>query len=202
MNPDASTLAAGAPDRSRPQQGSARPAGLARWRGKPIFVVNRTAPHAASAAGPQDDPAARPIPFAGAPAAALRAELASLGQAGIWRARRHLHASRLHPRIRAAAERDAAGRGLARAAISAPATVRNTISPAASFVAFRRPIICRFRPTASSTMRRYGSAKIPPASNSTSLPSSRSDGPAQREENSSNAASALAAYIRDGPPPI
>ena len=105
MNPDASTLAAGGPvdvDVSKIAEGSQI---VVHWRERPIWVFHR------SKATLRRCRAARtshccPIRIPGSTAAALRHQLAPLGQAGVRRAGRHLHASRLYPAVLSDRERD------------------------------------------------------------------------------------------------
>ena len=99
MEPDRATIAAGAP--IDVDIGKVAPGQQIQvfWRSKPIFIINRTPAILKSPAGAATGgPTARPE-FRGAAAAALCQELAPLGQAGICRAGRHLHPSRLHPDV-------------------------------------------------------------------------------------------------------
>ncbi len=147
MNPAADMIAAGAPidlDISKIEPGQQI---VVRWRGSPILIVNRTPEMLKTSAGPEAGRGSRGPEFQGAPAAALRAELAPLFQPGICRAGRHLHPSRLPAAIPAEAERHASQCRTGRAAICVRAMDRNTTLRGASTRTCRRPTICRCRRT-------------------------------------------------------
>ena len=116
MNPDASTIAAGAPvevDLGPIAEGQVI---KVFWRGKPIFISHRTKKEIEEAA--DVDLASLPDPQ---PDDARQA-----GQAAVAGADRHLHPSRLHP---------ARAPGRSTTATSARATARSTTPPAASAAA-------------------------------------------------------------------
>jgi ubiquinol-cytochrome c reductase iron-sulfur subunit len=95
MEPDASTLAAGGPvdfDLSKLQPGQQA---VVRWRSRPVFIVNRPPAAVKTLQDPKLGAIVRRR-LKRTPATALCRQLASLGKAGIQRARRHLHPSRLH----------------------------------------------------------------------------------------------------------
>ena len=131
MNPDASTLAAGGPvdlDVSKIAPGQQV---VVRWRERPIFVFHRTPETLKTLQDPK-----------------LLALLSvrSSRNSGFWSEFAPIWAaSRCSIRSRARPPRSPTGR----AAISAPATVRNTIRPDASSAAFPRPTISRCRLTPS-----------------------------------------------------
>ncbi len=164
MNPDASTLAAGGPvdlDVSKIEEGAAghdplagaadlRVPSLARRR----WIRCRSQQMTRCLSDPNSEQMQQP-PYATNWHRSIKPEFGVL--VGICT---HLGCI---PMFYPHAERDHAGDRIGRAAISAPATARNTIRPAASSPACRRPTICRCRPTASSTTRRCGSARTIPA---------------------------------------
>ena len=177
MNPDAATLAAGGPvdfDLSKVAPGQQV---VVRWRSRPIFITHRTDALLKDLQSPRAARPAPPIPIPSDPAAALRGELAPLGEAGIRRAGRHLHPSRLHPAVLSAAERQPAGRRLAGRLFLPLPRLEIRSWPAASSKACRRPTICRCRPIATSATPRSASAKIRPTPRSISARSGRSERP-------------------------
>ncbi len=81
MNPDAATIAAGAPvefDLGGIQPGQQT---IARWRERPIFIVNSDTADSHGASEPRVIVAARRSPVSRTPAAALCQELAPIDQA-------------------------------------------------------------------------------------------------------------------------
>ena len=163
MNPDAGTLAAGGPvdlDLSKVAPGQQV---VVRWRSRPVFVINRPAKAARRAQVAGLAGSARRPAIAAEPAAALRQELASLGEARIRCAGRHLHPSRLHPDVLSAAERKPArGRLAGRLFLSLP-RLEIRPWPGVFSAAFRRPTTCRYRPIVSSATRKFALVKIRPA---------------------------------------
>ena len=114
MNPDASTIAAGAPveiDLAPIADGQIV---KVFWRSKPIFIFHRTKHDIELAQNVECREPARP-------GARFRARQA--GPRAVAGRHRHLHPSRLHPARRTKATMTAG---------SAPATARNTTAPAAS----------------------------------------------------------------------
>ena len=139
MNPDASTIAAGAPievDLAPIAEGQVDQGVLARQ------ADLHQSPHQEADRGGGERRRGEPA----RPAAGLGARQA--GPRPVAGADRHLHPSRLHS--------DRAS-GRSTTATSAPATARSTTPPAASAAVRRRPT-CRCRPTNSSPTPRSGSA--------------------------------------------
>ena len=140
MNPDASTIAAGAPvevDLAPIADGQII---KVFWRCKPIFICHRTKKEIERGAERQRREPARPAARFGARQA---------GPRPVAGRDRHLHPSRLHPARRTRATTTAG---------SAPATARNTTRPAASG-RVRRRRICTCRLTHFSPTPRSGSAR-------------------------------------------
>ena len=111
MNPSQDVLAAGAPvdiDIKALQPGQQM---VVLWRSHPVFIAHRTADELKTLQDPKEISQLRDPEFRRAAAARLRQELAPLGQARISRRRRHLHPSRLHPRVPAQAGQRRAGLG-------------------------------------------------------------------------------------------
>jgi ubiquinol-cytochrome c reductase iron-sulfur subunit len=144
MNPDASTLAAGGPvdlDLGKVQPGQQV---TVRWRERPIFVVNRTPeilrtlqdPKLVAELADPDSRERQQPPYADNWHRSVKPEFGVL--VGICT---HLGCIPLFEPCRRRHNPPQTGQ----AAIFVPVTARNTISPAASFGAFPRPIICRFR---------------------------------------------------------
>ncbi len=145
MNPDASTIAAGAPievDLTPITEGQVI---KVFWRGKPIFINHRTKKQIADAEERRPRQASR---------SAARFGPREGRACAVPGADRHLHPSRLH------SDRPP---GRVMTAISAPATARSTTLPAASAAVRRRPI-SRCRPTSFSPTARSGSADGCPTS--------------------------------------
>ena len=162
MEPDRATIAAGAPldvDISKVQPGQQI---QVFWRSKPIFIVNRTPAILKVLQEPQDDRAAERPGFdectSSRPMRRTGTARPSRNIAVLVGICTHLgcipmffpdpNPSRPPP--------------TGWAAISVPATARNTISPAACSKACRRPTTCRCRPIASSTTIRCASARTRP----------------------------------------
>ena len=163
MNPAEDTLAAGAPlevDLSKIAPGQQI---VVLWRGKPIFVLNRTPEALKELQAPDSAVASQRPEFECSSTAAVCGELAPVDDAGVSgfsSASARISAACLAIiRSRTRAIRLPTGR----AAISARATARNMISRGASTAACRRRTICRCRRIRFSTARRSALAKTRPA---------------------------------------
>ena len=167
MEPDASTLAAGGPvefDLSKLQPGQHA---VVRWRSRPIFIVNRPAAALKTLQDPKllarlSDPgssAPQQPPYADNWHRSIKPEYGVL--VGICT---HLGCI---PMFYPDPEQQRSRRPTGWAAISVRVTARNTIWPAASSAACRRPTTCRCRPIDSSATPPSGSARTRPTSSGT-----------------------------------